>query len=219
MTATHTYVCKHNCKQVRMNAGFYRHDPLNAGGDYRTLHRLVAYWGWGRSYITLLSATCLPALIACERTQGFITFITTGLHCVIPEVYSRFEHYSQSRLHGLSSSNPQPTLTFPRPLSPCVHIQVASGGLITSPLLQVDLPPPGSLDLGHAPTGDHQWSRKWRDLMQAWCPIHKRAFSSRYPHSLTTWVCISVLKKFGEKKGCFYSLEFAELRIRGGFPK
>ena len=22
-----------------------------------------------------------------------------------------------------------------------------------------------------------------------------------------------------EKKGCFYSLEFAELRIRGGFPK
>ena len=58
-----------------------------------------------------------------------------------------------------------------------------------------------------------------------------RAPSPRYPHSLTTWVSISVLKtrnkgafeqslnvcEFG-KKGCFYSLEFAELRIRGGFP-
>ena len=62
--------------------------------------------------------------------------------------------------------------------------------------------------------------------------MQTKALVPRYPHSLTTWVRISVLKtrnyggfeqslnvcEFG-KKGCFYSLEFAELRIRGGFSK
>ena len=52
-------------------------------------------------------------------------------------------------------------------------------------------------------------------------------FSARYPHSLTAWVRISVrggfeqswnVREFGQK-GCFYSLEFAKLRIRGVFPK
>ena len=66
------------------------------------------------------------------------------------------------------------------------------------------------------------------------CTIYDKpeVFLPRYPHSLTVWVRISVLKtrnkggfeqslnvcEFG-KKGCFYSLEFAELRIRGGFRK